>query len=251
MRFRTRAFLLCFVPFALLLAGSFWAIQTTVQSTVRSGLRSSLRENQLSMARVQSHSDLQNNRFLKIAGENATLKAGLQLLIEEPGSNAAKQTVEDQLRELCEQMGFDFLMVSSVGAAPLAGVIRQGGQWSPFLIPPDSPHRGLLMQGDRVYQIASVPINQGEENMGELSVGERFDFSAFNTPAVLIRDGKVLQSSIRGMPLVKVEAAIGGCDGLDECDVRIGGESYISLSLESVSLGDGYTLRVSRMWIPL
>src|ERR1700691_4085071 len=112
MRFRTRAFLLCFVPFALLLTGSFWAIQRQVKSTVRNGLRTSLRENHESVERLRARSDLQNSRFLKVAGENASLKAGLQLLVSYPDNADARQTVEDQLRELCQQMGFDFLMVS-------------------------------------------------------------------------------------------------------------------------------------------
>ena len=111
MRFRTRAFLLCFVPFALLLAGSFWTVQLFVQSTVRDNLRASLRENELAIARVHVQADLQNGRFLKIAGENAALKAGMQLLDSRSGSPTARSTVQDQLRELGEHMGFDFLLV--------------------------------------------------------------------------------------------------------------------------------------------
>src|SRR5580693_959505 len=128
MRFRTRAFLLCFVPFALLLAGSFWAIQKQVKSTVREGLRKSLVDNQLAVARLRARSDLQNSRFLKVVGENASLKAGLQLLSTYPADTAATRTVEDQLQELCQRMGFDFLMVSDSGGAPLAGVLRENSQ---------------------------------------------------------------------------------------------------------------------------
>ena len=95
MRFRTRAFLLCFVPFALLLTGSFWAIQRLVKSTVRDGLRTSLRENHRSIARLREQSDIRNNRFLRIAGENASLKAGLQLLASYPDNAEARETVEE------------------------------------------------------------------------------------------------------------------------------------------------------------
>ena len=125
MRFRTRAFLCCFVPFALLLAGSFWMIQTMVQSTVRDGLRTSLLENHQAVALVLSKSDLQSSRFLKVVGENAALKAGVQLLLTYRENAEARRTVEDQLPELCEQMGFAFLMVSGPDATPLAGVLRQ------------------------------------------------------------------------------------------------------------------------------
>jgi HD-GYP domain-containing protein (c-di-GMP phosphodiesterase class II) len=244
MRFGTRAFLLCFVPFAVLLTGSFWAIQKLVKSTVRDGLRTSLRENHVSTARLRARSDLQNSRFLKVAGENASLKAGLELLASYPANIEARQTVEDQLRELCQQMGFDFLMVSDSHGTPLAGVIREDDQLTPFKPPPaGAPTRGLMMRGDKVYQVASVPIDQGDENIGELSVGERFNFSGFNTPAVLMRNGRVLQSSIPDIASPEAEAALKGCRGQGECDVRLGGADYVSLPMETSSLGDGYLLR--------
>ena len=84
MRFATRAFLWSFIPFAVLLAGSFWFIQQRVQHTVRGGLRSSLREAHMSMARLRRESELQNSRFLRIVAENPPLKAGLQLLLVHP-----------------------------------------------------------------------------------------------------------------------------------------------------------------------
>ncbi len=123
-RFRTRAFLICFIPFALLLASSFWMIQRFVQSTVRDGLHTSLRESQVAIANIHAKGDLQNSRFLKVAGENTALKAGMQLLIDNPRSEAARRTVEDQLRELGEHMGFDFMLISAPDGSPLAGVAR-------------------------------------------------------------------------------------------------------------------------------
>jgi putative nucleotidyltransferase with HDIG domain len=244
MRFRTRAFLLSFLPFALLLTGSFWAIQKMVQVTVRNELRSSLRENHMAISRLRSRSDLQNSRFLKIVGDNASLKAGLQLLLSYPGNVASRQTVEDQLRDLCEQMGFDFLLVSDTRGTPLAGVMRNGRSIIAIATPPDhSPKRGLMMFADRIYQIASVPMDQGDENIGEMSVGERFDFSEFSTPAVLLRNNTVLKSSIPGSSLREAEAALRPCGERAECDVHLGGASYISLPLQSISFGDGYILR--------
>jgi HD-GYP domain-containing protein (c-di-GMP phosphodiesterase class II) len=243
MRFRTRAFLLCFVPFALLLTGSFWAIQKLVKSTVRDGLRTSLRENHRSIARLRERSDIRNSRFLKIAGENASLMAGLQLLVSYPGNAEARRTVEEQLQELCGQMGFDFLMVSDPHRTALVGVLRGDDQLIPLKAPlPRSPGQGLMTLADKVYQVASVPIDQGDENIGELSVGERFDFSGFNTPAVLMRNGTVLESSIPsstpGVALREIEMALKGCRGLAECDVRLGGADYISLPLEGSEFGD-------------
>src|SRR5580658_11353073 len=160
MRFSTRAFLLCFVPVALLLAGSFWAVQRLVKSTVRDGLRTSLRENHRSIARLRERSDIRNSRFLKIAGENASLKAGLQLLVSYPGNAEARETVEEQLQELCAQMGFDFLMVSDSHGTPLTGVLRSGTGLTAIEAPlPQAPRQGLMLQGDKVYQVGSVPVD--------------------------------------------------------------------------------------------
>lgn len=240
MRFRTRAFLLCFVPFALLLTASFSAIQRTVRATVRDGLRTSLRENHLAVARMRERSDLRNSRFLKIAGENASLKAGMQLLSSFPGDDTARHTVEDQLQELCQQMGFDFLMLSGTDKTPLAAVLRRNNQLTPLSELPRSRGDALMTFAGAVYQVASVPVDQGDENLGFLSVGERFDFTGFSTPAVLMRNGHVLLSNIPGVSPAETERVLAGCSGQGECDVVLAGSEYISLPLDQ---GAGYVLR--------
>ena len=141
-------------------------------------------------------------------------------------------------------MGFDFLLVSNPEGGPLAGVLRIGDQ----LVSLDTAHfqpqqRGFLTFAGQAYQVASTPVNQGEENIGILSVGERFDFSDFSTPAVLTQNGKVLKSSIPGIPLEEVESAFKGCQGQAECELRLRAETYVSLPLESINFGQGYLLR--------
>jgi HD-GYP domain-containing protein (c-di-GMP phosphodiesterase class II) len=249
MRFRTRTFLICFVPFALLLAASFWMVQQFVQSTVRDGLRASLRENELAIARIHAKSDLQNSRFLKIAGENAALKAGMELLLSEPGSDAARRTVEDQLRELGEHMGFDFLLVSAPNGEPLAGVVRQTeedhegkGQLVPLnkeLIPHGG--NGLLLIDNHTLRFSTVPIDNDEENLGAVSVGEYFEFPTLATPAVLIHDGKVIETNIPNVSNEDVQTALGRCSGLSECDFQLHGSNWISIPTQA--LGGGYIFR--------
>ena len=242
MRFRTRAFLLCFVPFALLLTLSFFVIQNLVQATVREGLRAGLRANHLAVARARAKNELQNSRFLRVAGENAGLKAGMQLILYEPESAAARRTVEDQLRELCGQMGFDFLMVSAWDGTPLAAVMRSSDQLVPVNPAGLENHPGgLLMLGGRAFRIASVPMDLAGENIGSLAVGGYFDFSDFTTPAVLMRGAKVVQSGIPDIPIPEIEAALQECQG--ECDVRLHGVNYMSLPMAMPVPGGGYLLR--------
>src|SRR5579864_8386792 len=244
MRFATRTFLWSFIPFAILLLGSFGAIHKLVMFTVRNGLRTSLRQTHLSMAQVRSKNELQNSRFLRVLGENASLKAGLQLLRAERRNRAARLTVEDQLREICDTMRFDFLLVSDAQGAALVGVMRVGEQ----LVAMDTarirpPQRGFMTIGDRGYQVVSTPIDQGDENIGSLSVGEHFDFSEFTTPAVLAHDGRILKSSLPGIPVDEVAAALQSCPEQSECEVRLRGETYLSLPMESIYFGEGYVLR--------
>ena len=80
MRFATRTFLSSFVPFALLLAVSFWTIRVSVITTVRDGLRTSVRDNEVALAREQTRNQARDRKWLQGVAENPTLKAGLQLL---------------------------------------------------------------------------------------------------------------------------------------------------------------------------
>jgi putative nucleotidyltransferase with HDIG domain len=243
-RLRTRAFLLCFLPFAILLASSFWMIQRFVQSTVRDGLHSSLRESQIAIASIQAKGDLQNSRFLKVAGENSALKAGMELLLANPKSADARSTVEDQLRELGERMGFDFMLVSAPNGAPLAGVARQSDSKSARaqLVPLNASgiERGnssFRVFGGRTFQVASVPVDENDENIGVLSVGEFFDFSGLTTKVALEHEGKVLQSNIPNVSDLTLEQALAGCNAQQECDLRLNGTNWISLPMENYSGG--------------
>jgi HD-GYP domain-containing protein (c-di-GMP phosphodiesterase class II) len=246
-RFRTRAFILCFLPFAALLATSFWTIQRFVQSTIRQGLQASLRESQLAIANIHAKSDLQNSRFLKVAGENSALKAGIQLLLENPQSESARRTVEDQLRELGEHMGFDFMLVSSADGSPLAGVARQSmpSQRHGQLVPLETAHldgvnAGFLSFENRTFQVASVPVDIGGTNIGHLSVGELFGLSDLTTLVALVRNGKVIDSNLPNVSSHQLEQALASCPLHSDCDLRIQSTNWISLPMQSYP--EGYTL---------
>lgn len=245
--FRTRAFLLCFLPFAILLTSGFWAIQRFVQMTVRDGLHSSLRESQIAIANIHAKGDLQNSRFLKVAGENSALKAGIQILHANPRNLNARRTVEDQLRELGEHMGFDFMLVSAPNGSPLAGVARQSssrhlrGQLVPLELPqPSLEKSGFLLLEGRTFQVASVPVDLDGENIGLLSVGQFFDFSDLTTLVALVHNGKVVDSNLPGISDSQIERAISGCNETSECDLRIGSANWISMPMQNY--GGDYTL---------
>lgn len=246
-RLRTRAFVLCFLPFAILLTSSFWTIQRFVQSTVREGLHTSLRDSQVAIANIHAKGDLRNSRFLRVAGENSALKAGVELLISYPQNAGARRTVEDQLRELGEHMGFDFMLVSAPNGTPLVGVARHGSmkgqnsQLTPLNTSSlDRNASGFLLLDGRIVQTASVPVDVNDENIGVLSVGEFLDFSDLTTQVVLVHNGSVVESNIPNISRHDLESALAACKQQSECDLRVKNANWISLPMDSY--GNGYTL---------
>ena len=249
MRFATRAFFWSFLPFTGLLAGSFWAVRTAALSAVKDALRSAVRDNQVTLAKERERSDLKNLRILRVVVENPALKAGLQLLATERRTpDAARRTVEDQLSEICDTMGFDFLAVSSPSGNPLAGVIRQKAGFLPVKF--DSlrlPERGFFSMQDQIFRVISVAIAQGQENTGTLAVGERFDLAEVAMPAVLLRGEVVIAASAPSVDNSKVEAALRKCGPQAECEVQMAGETYLSLPLDSSQAhNEEFTLRSLR-----
>jgi len=243
MRFRTRAFLICFVPFALLLTCGFLTMQRFVQIRVREGLRSSLKTNELAIARAQAKSELRSSRFLKVVGENAALKAGVRLLTSEGYSAAARSTVEDQLRELGEHMELDFLLVSAPDGRPLAAVIRRGDGLEPVNPAALEPTRkGFVLMEGRTFELGSTALDENDENLGTLSVGVDFDLSEFTTPAVLLRHGQAIAWNLPGVPAAELNTAMKSCAVRAECDLKLRGANWISIPVET-QLGDGFELR--------
>jgi HD-GYP domain-containing protein (c-di-GMP phosphodiesterase class II) len=243
---RTRAFLLCFLPFAVLLAGSFWISQRLVESTMRDALEAQLRERQSAIAKEHAEAALHNSRFLRIAGENTALKAGIVLLRSHPGNDGARRTLEDQLRELGERMGFDFMLVSRPDGSPVAAMLRKSspGFAGKQLVPLNASvithsDASLLLLDGRLVQVGSVPVDEADENIGTLTVGAFFNIADLTTPAILIHNGKVIASNISGTDSA-MDIALRGCNSQSECDVRIAGAKWISLPMES--FGGGYLL---------
>jgi putative nucleotidyltransferase with HDIG domain len=251
MRFATRTFLWSFLPFAALLAGSFWAVRMAALSAVREALRSSLRDNQATLLREREQSESRNARVLRVAAENPALKAGLELLVtERSAKDAARRTLEDQLSEICDTMGFDFLAVSGSSGEPLAGVIRRKeGFGSLDTGPLRLPEKGFFSIQGQIFRVTSVAIAQGQEYVGSLAVGERFELARLPMPAVLLYRGTVVAQTAPGADKAATEAALRKCPPGAECEPRIGAETFVSVPLDNAPAqgsDDGFMLRSLR-----
>jgi putative nucleotidyltransferase with HDIG domain len=244
MRFATRTFLWSILPFAVLLAGSFYAVQNRVLLKVRENLQSSVKQTQESLASMRSRTEQRDSRVLRVVTQNPALKAGVQLMLGDQSDPQTRATVEDQLLEIGGELGFDFLLVSDGTGAPLAAVMFQDGRLKPLdLSRQQPPRQGYFTSDGRTFQVTSVPIDEGNENLGALSVGERFDLSAVPGTAVLMREGRIVETNAAGVPLAEAEAGLRSCGENSECEIRLNGATYISTPMQGETSADGYAVR--------
>jgi len=251
MRLATRTFLWSLLPLGILLAGGFWAVERLVLSAVRDQLRSTVKGAQESIRLERSTSEQGNDRLLRILAKNPTLKDGIERL-EDARNEETRRAVEDQLLEICEKLGLDFMLVSDADGVALAAVLREGGKLGSLDLNKVQPVRqGYFSYKDDIYQVGSAPINLGSENQGGLSLGERFDWPGIPVPAVLLHEGKVVGSNsvlkiykALGARFEDIESGFRNCpDATVECDMRLHEEAYISLPIDDSGPRDGYQLR--------
>ncbi|HTM15236.1 MAG TPA: HD domain-containing phosphohydrolase [Bryobacteraceae bacterium] len=215
--------------------------------TVRDGLRASVRDNQVALAREQARNEGRNRKLLEGIGENPSLKAGLQLLGADGGATEqARNTVQDQLSEICDSLSFDFMMVSGARGEPLAAVVRYAGGFAPVnftrLHPPE---QGFFSADGRLYEVTSVPVREAGTQVATLTVGGRFDISRFGVPAVLLHRGAVIEAQMRDLAPAQIERALAACSPAADCELRIQDQQYLSLPLgQAAGSGDeSYSLR--------
>lgn len=244
MRFSSRVFLLSFVPIALVLLGTFIATQYFITQGVKEGLRASLRETHTFLSRSRAAAESQNSRLLGIVAENPSLKAGIELARLQPNDDQARATLEDQLSEYGELLGFDVLWAQTAGNRALAGVVRKAGRLQ--AVPVNSVQLaadGIVRLGEDVYFVSTLPVNIGSDYVGSLTIGRTFDLAEFSSPTVLSHNGRIIGSNIQDYEVDELNQALSGCDGRDECEVELHGETMLSLAVTSLSLGDHYRLR--------
>ena len=243
MRLGVRTFLYSVLPLAAMMLATFWGMEHIVGSVIHYGLRSALRDQQILYTRMQLQNDEQNRRFLRILGENATLKAGLQL-VEANDGETARLTLEDQLGELCQTAGLDLLAVSSARGEAIAGVMRKDDEVVPFRFESKQvPARGFFTNGRETWQITSMPLNQGDETIAVVSIGQKPDFDAFGMPVVLTRGGSIVHSTVSGIDTNALQQGLESCTEKPECDLNINGTSFLSFASAATPDPQGYEIR--------
>jgi HD-GYP domain-containing protein (c-di-GMP phosphodiesterase class II) len=178
------------------------------------------------------------------------LKAAIGLYREtsadEDAMVQARRTVQAQLRELVSTLDYDLTVVVDSNGKPIAALLEQGESDIQLdsLPQPAIPH-AILKVRDRLYETTMVPINMGNENLGNLIVGRKFDFGSLNRfgYAALFDGEQILLSSFPLQSGVLQSSIASQCGGkLESCELEVDGLTFLILSVERVHLGAPYRL---------
>jgi hypothetical protein len=160
--------------------------------------------------------------------------AGFQLLTEEHGSLDARRTVEDQLSQISESLGFSFLILSDTSGHALARSQAGDGEAGIHPLP------GFYVSpSGALYWVASTMMLQGNEEVGTLVAGEEFRLNSLPTPAMLVQGGRLLAVSAP-LHTQQFAASVKACAPGAECELKVDGHTYFSLPLLGTAKGATY-----------
>ena len=245
----TRAFLFSFIPMCVVLAASFWALSTLAQRHVKEGLRKSLEESQEAAFRADESSSRRIGRLVSVLAESAGLKAAIGLLHDASAESRAdaRRTVEAQLRDMHQMVGYDLLAITDWDGRTLAAVNFRDG-WSSALSYPaeDAGAAALVEVNGAVVRISTVPIAIDGDQIASLRLGAEFDLKSYQGEgeAALFREGRILRASFPRSEWAQVERQVQTqcAPGAAECQVRWNGQNFLALAVQESAFASGYRM---------
>ena len=196
-----RTFLFSFVPLLLTLAASFVAINHAITSKVKDGLTASLDRSQILLDKLNAEAKQRTRQLARVLSEDSGLKAAIGLTRDGDSRpemrTQIRATIEDVVRSLGAGLDEDLLLLLDASGNPLAAV---GGNQHRRLALDGigaTPDPALFRVQGRLYEVTTVPINLGGENLGSLTIGKPFDLASLGYPGqmALIENGNVVDST--------------------------------------------------------
>ena len=241
-----RFLVLGFLPISLALLAGFNWFRGGIAESVRGGLQQTLVESQQVQTNLRLDARRQRLSLLATLGENASLKAGLSLSRETSSSAAAQRTLQDQLLEMATSLDADLVGLRDAGGRPVAAIRRsepESAGWK-AIAASDLPSDGnrLATARGELFELITVPVNSGTENLGMLLVGKRFELSSYHRQAVLLRAGRTVAKAGVALSEKQLESAFSPCGATRECGVSLDGAPYLALAVDAKLLEQGYSL---------
>jgi len=226
----------------IVLAASFFALNAAVEQQVKRSLRDSLAQSEQLLVSASLDSAKRIAQFVAVVAENAGLKAAVGLVQERPAEEV-RSTIEMQLQELHNRVGYELIAVtgwkgSLLATADFRELPGKGGKW------PDSPESSSLQEYDGdLYEFSTIPITAGGEEIANLRVGSRFDLDRYHLKGdvALLRDGRILRTTLADGPRHWIEPQLQQC-GEAECEIVAGAETYLVLPIRESALGTTFRM---------
>jgi signal transduction histidine kinase len=244
-----RAFLLSFVPLCVVLAISFLALSALAERHVKEGMRRSLQEREEVAQRQDQASTRRVSRFVSVLADSAGLKAAIGLLRESsPKSRGdARRTLDAQLDDIHRAVGYDLLTVTDWKGNTASAVEYRGGKTTSLERVPESAGPIALMElGPAVYEVVTVPVEIGGDQVASLRLGSEFDLARYrgDGQAVLFRDGRILRATLPNPQWGAMEQQFAAAckPSASECEIRWNGENLLAMTIREPVFASGYRM---------
>src|ERR1700693_1684208 len=196
-----RTLLLSFVCMCAVLAAGFLVLNAAIRVTIKEGLKQNLQRSAQQLDQWETEYNRRNTELVAIFSEDSTLKAAAGLLREQPGPGTRSQvrrTIENELREMSQGLDYDVLMVITTDGEVAASVGARADDAQVAALPAAFGGPSLVRFGQGFYELTTVPINLGAENLGRLAVGKKFvlDSPSPFKYALLVERGGVAISTL-------------------------------------------------------
>ncbi|MBZ5603160.1 MAG: hypothetical protein LAO79_12735 [Acidobacteriia bacterium] len=248
-----RAFVWSFAPVCVVLIASFVALNAVAKRQAEIGMRDSLLKTEALLDRANADASRRIGQLLHLLTQSAEFKAAIGLLREAPASeeNAAqvRRTIEAQLASMQALAGYDLLAVTNWKGETIAAIESRDGKIHPakLKVPAGS---ALVKLGDALYEVAEVPIDQGDSEAGSLRLGRRFELNraSWAGDAALFSNGAIVRSTLpaASWPSIEKEMRARCANPAEDCEIERNGEALLALPVRTAALGGEYRLLVFR-----
>jgi len=247
----TRTFLISLLPLCLTMIFTFFGLSMALKDRTREGIRDYVHTSELLLEKVNESDARRTAQAASLLTENAGLKASLGLLRETSENSELRsqveRTIEEQLRELHERIGYEFLAISdSQDRTVLALELRGATLTRVRSVPAIGGAATLLNLNGVLYQVESAPITLNDQAAGRLAVGKKFDLTLLDAigEMALMRGGKLVRCTLPQPSHGDIERKLPPecMANRNGCEVKLNGEAYLVFPLQTASFGADYKL---------
>jgi signal transduction histidine kinase len=247
----TRTFLISLLPLCLTMTFTFFGLSMALKDKTSAGLRDYVHTSELLLEKVNESDAQRTAQAASLLTENAGLKASIGLLRETAETSELRsqveRTIEEQLRELHKRVGYEFLAISDSEDRTILALELRGATLTRVSSPPAIDGASALLELNGVlYQVASAPITLNDQAAGRLAVGKKFDLGLLDAigDMALMRGGKLVRCTLLQPARRDIEQKLSPecMANRNGCEVKLNGEAYLVLPLQTASFGNDYKL---------